>query len=178
MIKFNKIGKLVAGAVLAMSSSVALANHVPGFAFSEQSFTINPGAINEAGCGGGTCTATFRDFSYKAEVDQTQTGATSASFDETGGGYFELIKSADLAPTFSRVAQELRSQYLIAFAPEALDGKVHKLDVRVKRPGVTILRTSLATSRCPSGRTRPSPGQQDDRAAHRFARDLDTAVER
>lgn len=30
--------------------------------------------------------------------------------DETGGGYFELVKSADLAPTFSRVAQELRSR--------------------------------------------------------------------
>lgn len=31
--------------------------------------------------------------------------------DETGGGYFELQKTADLAPTFTRVAQELRSQY-------------------------------------------------------------------
>ena len=33
--------------------------------------------------------------------------------EETGGGYFELQKTADLSPTFSRVAQELRSQYLI-----------------------------------------------------------------
>jgi Ca-activated chloride channel family protein len=58
--------------------------------------------------------------------------------DETGGGYFELIKTADLAPTFSRVAQELRSQYLIGFAPTALDGKVHKLDVKVNKPGMTV----------------------------------------
>jgi Ca-activated chloride channel homolog len=58
--------------------------------------------------------------------------------DETGGGYFELLKTADLAPTFSRVAQELRSQYLIGFAPAALDGKVHKLDVKVNRPGMTV----------------------------------------
>lgn len=58
--------------------------------------------------------------------------------DETGGGYFELIKTADLAPTFSRVAQELRSQYLIGFAPVALDGKVHKLEVKVNRPGMTV----------------------------------------
>jgi len=58
--------------------------------------------------------------------------------DETGGGYFELLKSAELAPTFSRVAQELRSQYLIGFAPAALDGKVHKLDVKVTRPGMTV----------------------------------------
>ena len=58
--------------------------------------------------------------------------------DETGGGYFELLKTADLAPTFSRVAQELRSQYLIGFAPAALDGKVHKLDVKVTKPGMTV----------------------------------------
>jgi len=58
--------------------------------------------------------------------------------DETGGGYFELLKTAELAPTFSRVAQELRSQYLIGFAPAALDGKVHKLDVKVTRPGMTV----------------------------------------
>jgi len=58
--------------------------------------------------------------------------------DETGGGYFELKKTVDLAPTFTRVAQELRSQYLIGFAPVALDGKVHKLDVKVSRPGMTV----------------------------------------
>ena len=58
--------------------------------------------------------------------------------DETGGGYFELTKSADLSPTFTRVAQELRSQYLIGFAPVALDNKVHKLEVRVTKPGMTV----------------------------------------
>jgi Ca-activated chloride channel family protein len=58
--------------------------------------------------------------------------------DETGGGYFELVKTADLAPTFTRVAQELRSQYLIGFAPATLDNKVHKLDVKVNRPGMTV----------------------------------------
>ena len=58
--------------------------------------------------------------------------------DETGGGYFELLKTADLAPTFTRVAQELRSQYLIGFAPAALDGKVHRLEVKVTRPGMTV----------------------------------------
>jgi Ca-activated chloride channel family protein len=68
--------------------------------------------------------------------------------DETGGGYFELLKTVDLAPTFSRVAQELRSQYLIGFAPVALDNKVHKLDVKVNRPGMTVRarRSYLAAS--------------------------------
>lgn len=57
--------------------------------------------------------------------------------DETGGGYFELKKTDELSPTFTRVAQELRSQYLIGFAPESLDGKVHKLEVRLSKPGMT-----------------------------------------
>lgn len=57
--------------------------------------------------------------------------------EETGGGYFELDQTADLAPTFTRVAQELHSQYLMGFTPDVLDGKSHKLEVRVKRPGLT-----------------------------------------
>jgi Ca-activated chloride channel family protein len=57
--------------------------------------------------------------------------------DETGGGYFELQKTADLAPTFTRVAQELHSQYVLGFTPTELDNRMHKLSVRVKRPGMT-----------------------------------------
>jgi Ca-activated chloride channel homolog len=57
--------------------------------------------------------------------------------DETGGGYFELKKTADLAPTFTRVAQELHAQYVMGFTPAELDGKVHKLSVRIKKPGMT-----------------------------------------
>ena len=50
--------------------------------------------------------------------------------DETGGGYFELKKTEELGPAFTRVAQELHSQYLLGFSPKVLDGKVHKLEVR------------------------------------------------
>jgi Ca-activated chloride channel family protein len=57
--------------------------------------------------------------------------------DETGGGYFELKKTADLAPTFTRVAQELHAQYVMGFSPTQLDGKVHKLAVRLKKAGMT-----------------------------------------
>ena len=57
--------------------------------------------------------------------------------DETGGGYFELQKTADLAPTFTKVAQELHSQYVIGFAPAQLDNRVHKLMVKMKQPGMT-----------------------------------------
>jgi Ca-activated chloride channel family protein len=58
--------------------------------------------------------------------------------EETGGGFFELKKTDELAPTFTRVSQELRSQYLLGFAPETLDGRVHKLEVRVRKPGMTV----------------------------------------
>ena len=57
--------------------------------------------------------------------------------DETGGGYFELEKTADLAPTFTHVAYELHSQYVLGFTPTQLDGRVHKLTVKVKQPGMT-----------------------------------------
>ncbi|MEQ1898155.1 MAG: VWA domain-containing protein [Vicinamibacterales bacterium] len=57
--------------------------------------------------------------------------------EETGGGYFELKKTDDLGPTFSRVAQELHSQYTLGFSPAVLDGKEHKLELRMKRPGFT-----------------------------------------
>jgi VWFA-related protein len=58
--------------------------------------------------------------------------------DETGGGYFELRRAEDLAGTFARVADELHRQYLIGFTPEKLDGKMHKIEVRVKTPGMKV----------------------------------------
>jgi Ca-activated chloride channel family protein len=57
--------------------------------------------------------------------------------EETGGGFFELTKQDELGPTFTRVAQELHSQYVLGFSPATLDGKVHKLEVKIKRPGMT-----------------------------------------
>jgi len=68
--------------------------------------------------------------------------------EETGGGYFELDKSADLAPTFTRVAQELHSQYVLGFTPTLLDGKIHRLTVRAKRPGMVVRarRTYMASA--------------------------------
>ena len=74
--------------------------------------------------------------------------------DETGGGYFELKKTDDLGPTFSRVAQELHSQYVLGFEAKQPDGKVHKLVVRMKRPGTTARarKSYLAASPTPATR--------------------------
>ena len=57
--------------------------------------------------------------------------------EETGGGYFELKKTDELGATFSRVAQELHSQYTLGFTPATLDGREHKLVVRMKQAGLT-----------------------------------------
>jgi Ca-activated chloride channel family protein len=57
--------------------------------------------------------------------------------EETGGGYFELDNTSELAPTFTRVAQELHSQYVLGFTPTVLDGKVHRISVKAK-PGMTV----------------------------------------
>jgi hypothetical protein len=47
-----------------------------------------------------------------------------------------LKKTDELTSTFTRVAQELHSQYVLGFTPQVLDGKIHKLDVRLKKPGM------------------------------------------
>ncbi len=57
--------------------------------------------------------------------------------DETGGGFFMLKKKDELGSTFTRIAQELHSQYVMGFTPETLDNKIHKLEVRLKKPGLT-----------------------------------------
>jgi VWFA-related protein len=57
---------------------------------------------------------------------------------QTGGGYFELTSTSNLKATFSRVVDELHHQYAMAFTPEKLDGKMHKLEVRLKNPSLSV----------------------------------------
>jgi len=56
----------------------------------------------------------------------------------SGGGYFELSAREDLGSTFARVADELHQQYLLGFVPATLDGKTHTLEVRLRRPAMTV----------------------------------------
>lgn len=58
--------------------------------------------------------------------------------EETGGGYFELTRAEDLSATFARVADELHRQYLIGFEPAKLDDKMHKIELKVKKPGMKV----------------------------------------
>jgi len=56
--------------------------------------------------------------------------------EESGGGYYRLAASPELNTVFTRIALELHSQYVLGFSPAVFDGKVHKLTVNVKRPGL------------------------------------------
>jgi Ca-activated chloride channel family protein len=58
--------------------------------------------------------------------------------EETGGGHYEIKADDDLTSTFIRIADELRRQYLIGFAPLERDGRMHRLDVAVRRNGLTV----------------------------------------
>jgi VWFA-related protein len=58
--------------------------------------------------------------------------------EDTGGGYFELNRSENLATTFAAVADELHRQYALGFEPLKLDDRMHKLDIRVNRHGLTV----------------------------------------
>jgi Ca-activated chloride channel family protein len=79
--------------------------------------------------------------------------------EETGGGYFLLKKTDELGETFTRVAQELHSQYVLGFTPQALDGKVHRLEVRLKKPGLSARarKSYLATK---TTAPTPQPGKK------------------
>ena len=56
--------------------------------------------------------------------------------EESGGGYTEIRFGQDLAAAFAGVADELHTQYLLAFAPPKRDGKVHEIGLRVAKSGL------------------------------------------
>ena len=59
--------------------------------------------------------------------------------DATGGQTMQVASSGDLADTFRRVLSDFRSRYVLAFTPRDVEpGGAHRLDVRVKRPNLTV----------------------------------------
>jgi VWFA-related protein len=57
---------------------------------------------------------------------------------DSGGGYRSFAERANAAAALSEVADELHHQYLIGFSSTALDGKVHRLEIKAKRGGTTV----------------------------------------
>ena len=58
--------------------------------------------------------------------------------DETGGGYMRFDDVSEINPIMTEVTEELHHQYLLGFTPAVLDGKVHKLDVKLDQPNYTV----------------------------------------
>ncbi len=56
----------------------------------------------------------------------------------SGGRATELGRADDLGAALAAVADELHHQYLLGFTPAALDGRSHRLEVRVRKPGVIL----------------------------------------
>lgn len=57
---------------------------------------------------------------------------------ETGGGYFDLREHDEINATFTQIARELRQGYVLGFAPQELDGKTHRIEVKVGRKDATV----------------------------------------
>jgi len=75
------------------------------------------------------------DERYKQSRPSTSVETLSA---ETGGGFVEVHEAADISRTLTQVSTELHRQYVLGFTASVLDGKSHKLDVRVKRAGLDV----------------------------------------
>jgi len=59
--------------------------------------------------------------------------------DATGGQMLQVTSSADLRGAFQKILQDFRSRYILSYSPQGVpsDG-LHRLDVRVKRRGLTV----------------------------------------
>src|SRR5215472_1101678 len=60
---------------------------------------------------------------------------------DSGGDVYYGLKSEDMEEFYSRVTEEARNQYTLAYNPAGTDrgAEYHSIEVRVKRPNLTIL---------------------------------------
>jgi VWFA-related protein len=107
---------------------------------------MGQGGMGRGGMGGGIGGSRR----VSAQDDKPDEGLSKIAA-ATGGGYFELTSTNDLAATFSRVADELHHQYALGFTPAALDGKMHTLSVRLSDAGMSARARKSYLARPTSG---------------------------
>ncbi len=80
--------------------------------------------------------------------------------DETGG--FAVVNRNDFTTAYDRIVEDNSSYYVLAYyPPDARPGRVHKIDVRVSRPGLTVrARKGYVT---PKKATADKPNPKDNR---------------
>jgi Ca-activated chloride channel family protein len=109
-------------------------------------FTDGFDTVSASTMGGITAEAARRNVSVYAVAMWTGRGLARARPNqalqrlaaETGGGFYELTETDEMNSTFSRIAIELHLQYVLGFTPQKLDGRIHQLDVRVKRRNMKV----------------------------------------
>jgi VWFA-related protein len=74
--------------------------------------------------------------SLQNEIRLSQDSLRTLS-EETGG--FAVVNKNDFATAFQRIVEDNSSYYVLAYyPPDARQGRTHKIDVRVARPGLTV----------------------------------------
>jgi VWFA-related protein len=79
-----------------------------------------------------------RDGSSEGRMRPLPAGGFAALAAETGGVLVNLDPAQQMDAPFTQIALDLHGQYILGFSPAALDGKVHRLDVRVKQRGLEV----------------------------------------
>jgi len=65
-------------------------------------------------------------------------GGVKSMAARSGGRAIELDEDDDLGAALVAVADELHHQYLLGFTPQTFDGRTHKIEVRMRPPGLTV----------------------------------------
>ena len=72
-------------------------------------------------------------------TDARQVAPLEDLTEATGGEMIRVTSSTDLRSGFQRILQEFRSRYVLAFRPSGVSlSGLHRLDVRVKRRGLSV----------------------------------------
>ena len=114
-----------------------------------------------------TSLGTRRSIASSSELRLSQNSLRELS-DETGG--FAVVNANDFATAFDRIVRDNSSYYAMAYYPPSdKAGKFHKIEVRVRRPGLRV--------RARQGYVTPKPAARPARNARAAAagRDADDA---
>lgn len=63
--------------------------------------------------------------------------------EQSGGWFLAPKRNTDVAKEVGGIIGDLRERYVLGFVPPVADGKDHRLEVRVKRPGVLVRAPSM-----------------------------------
>ena len=110
------------------------------------------GIVNEYVSGQGPVNRATGQATLSAVRARTEPDRGLKRLSEDTGGAFVVLKSvAEWGPAFSSTAQALARPYVVRFSPAVVDGKTHKLEVRMKAAGRTVLapKTYRAASALP-----------------------------